>query len=145
MLTRYPQLTQILTSTSVPISTPPLNTFLLVYPVPWSVWSIEPTSPDRTTKSPPKVSWSTKPSRQSVFKQIYGSQEGKVHQHSRASKAQSVLGLNSGSNVQGIHLLENSGRSKNFSYNLQSANPSRNKTKLRPPMEENWTGVRERC
>lgn len=145
MLTGYPQLTQILTSSSVPISTPPLNTFLLVYPVPQSVWSIEPTSPDQTTKSPPKVSWSTKPTRKSVFKQVYSSQEGKVHQHSRASKAQSALGLNSVSNMQGIHLLENSGRSKNFSCNLQSANPSRNKTKLRPPRNENWSGVRERC
>ena len=48
----------------------------------------------------------------------------------RASKAQSVLGLNSVSNVQGMHLLENSGRSKNFSHNLQSANPSRNKDHL---------------
>ncbi|XP_058926952.1 inversin isoform X3 [Kogia breviceps] len=90
----------------------------------------------RTTKSPPKGSSGTKPTRHSVLKQIYGSQEGKVHQPTRSSKAHSVLGLNSVSNLQCIHLLENSGRSKNFSYNLQSANPSRNKTKLRLPMEE---------
>ncbi|XP_068407863.1 inversin isoform X2 [Eschrichtius robustus] len=90
----------------------------------------------RTTKSPPKGSSGTKPTRHSVLKQIYGSQEGKVHQPRRSSKAHSVLGLNSVSNLQCIHLLENSGRSKNFSYNLQSANPSRNKTKLRLPIEE---------
>ncbi|XP_067599917.1 inversin isoform X4 [Pseudorca crassidens] len=90
----------------------------------------------RTTKSPPKGSSGTKPTRHSVLKQIYGSLEGKVHQPTRSSKAHSVLGLNSVSNLQCIHLLENSGRSKNFSYNLQSANPSRNKTKLRLPMEE---------
>ncbi|XP_026961164.1 inversin isoform X2 [Sagmatias obliquidens] len=90
----------------------------------------------RTTKSPPKGSSGIKPTRHSVLKQIYGSQEGKVHQPTRSSKAHSVLGLNSVSNLQCIHLLENSGRSKNFSYNLQSANPSRNKTKLRLPMEE---------
>ncbi|XP_033287085.1 inversin isoform X2 [Orcinus orca] len=90
----------------------------------------------RTTKSPPKGSSGTKPTRHSVLKQIYGSPEGKVHQPTRSSKAHSVLGLNSVSNLQCIHLLENSGRSKNFSYNLQSANPSRNKTKLRLPTEE---------
>ena len=76
MLSRYPQHTQIFTFSSVPISTPPLNTFLLC-PMPPSIWSIEPTSPDRTTRSPPKLSWSTKPSRQSVFKQTCGSQSGK--------------------------------------------------------------------
>ncbi|XP_057576183.1 inversin isoform X9 [Hippopotamus amphibius kiboko] len=84
----------------------------------------------RTTKSPHKGSSGIKPTRHSVLKQIYGSQEGKVRQPTRSSKAHSVLGLNSVSNLQCIHLLENSGRAKNFSYNLQSANPSRNKTKL---------------
>ncbi|XP_073662436.1 inversin isoform X3 [Tursiops truncatus] len=49
----------------------------------------------RTTKSPPKGSSGTKPTRHSVLKQIYGSQEGKVHQPTRSSKAHSVLGLNS--------------------------------------------------
>lgn len=39
------------------------------------------------------------------------------------------------SNLQCLHLLENSGRSQNFSYNLQPANPSRNKLKLRRPQE----------
>ncbi|XP_027405571.1 inversin isoform X5 [Bos indicus x Bos taurus] len=90
----------------------------------------------KTTKSPPKGSSGTKPTRHSVLKQIYGSQEGKVRQRTRSSKAHSVLGLNSVSNLQCIHLLENSGKSQNFSYNLQSANPSRNKLKLRLPKEE---------
>ncbi|XP_040095004.1 inversin isoform X5 [Oryx dammah] len=89
----------------------------------------------KTTKSPPKGSSGTKPTRHSVLKQIYGSQEGKVRQPTRSSKAHSVLGLNSVSNLQCIHLLENSGRSQNFSYNLQSANLSRNKLKLRLPKE----------
>ncbi|XP_011975631.3 inversin isoform X7 [Ovis aries] len=89
----------------------------------------------KTTKSPPKGSSGTKPTRHSVLKQIYGSQEGKVRQPTRSSKAHSVLGLNSVSNLQCIHLLENSGRSQNFSYNLQSANPSRNKLKLQLPKE----------
>ncbi|KAF4025536.1 hypothetical protein G4228_017426 [Cervus hanglu yarkandensis] len=89
----------------------------------------------KTTKSPPKGSSGSKPSRHSALKQIYGSQEGKVRQPTRSSKAPSVLGLSSVSNLQCLHLLENSGRSQNFSYNLQSANPSRNKLKLRLPKE----------
>ncbi|XP_020922326.1 inversin isoform X9 [Sus scrofa] len=95
----------------------------------------------RTTKSPPKGSSATKLTRHSVLKQIYGSQEGKLRQPTRSSKAHAVLSLNSVSNLPCIHLLDNSGRSKNFSYNLQSANPSKNKTKLRLPMEENCLGT----
>ncbi|XP_046515491.1 inversin [Equus quagga] len=84
----------------------------------------------RTTKSPSKGISGTKSTRHSVLKQIYGcSQEGKVHHPTRSSKAHSVLRLNSVSNLQYIHLSENSGRSKNFSYNLQSAIQSKNKTK----------------
>ncbi|KAB0360577.1 hypothetical protein FD754_004733, partial [Muntiacus muntjak] len=89
----------------------------------------------KTTKSPPKGSSGGKPSRHSALKQIYGSQEGKVRQPTRSSKAPSALGLSSVSNLQCLHLLENSGRSQNFSYNLQSAIPSRNKLKLRLPKE----------
>ncbi|KAB0353857.1 hypothetical protein FD755_023449 [Muntiacus reevesi] len=89
----------------------------------------------KTTKSPPKGSPGGKPSRHSALKQIYGSQEGKVRQPTRSSKAPSALGLSSVSNLQCLHLLENSGRSQNFSYNLQSAIPSRNKLKLRLPKE----------
>lgn len=91
----------------------------------------------RTTKNPSKSSSGTKATRQSVLKQIYGcSQEGKVHHPARSSNAHSVLRLNSVSNLQCIHLLENSGRSKNFSYNLQSATQTKNKRKPRLPVEE---------
>lgn len=98
----------------------------------------------RTAKNPSKSSSSTRATRHSVLKQIYGcSQEGKVRHPTRSSKAQSVLRLNSVSNLQCIHLLENSGRSKNFSYNLQPATQSKHKTKPRLPVEEdcvrgNW-------
>ncbi|KAF6327456.1 inversin [Rhinolophus ferrumequinum] len=90
----------------------------------------------RTAKNPSKSSSGTKPTRHSVLKQIYGcSQEGKVHHPARSSKAHSALRLNSVSNLQCIHLLD-CGRSKNFSYNLQSATHSKNKTKPRVPVEE---------
>ncbi|KAF0883934.1 inversin [Crocuta crocuta] len=95
------------------------------------------TAVNRTTKSSSKGSSGTKSTRHLVLKQIYGcSQEGKVPHPTRSSKAHSVLRLNSVSNLQCIQLLENSGRSKNFSYNLQSATQSKTKTKLRPPLEE---------
>ncbi|XP_034520093.1 inversin isoform X3 [Ailuropoda melanoleuca] len=95
------------------------------------------TAVTRTTKSPSKGSSGTKSTRHLVLKQIYGcSQEGKVPHPTRSSRAHSVLRLNSVSNLQYIHLLENSGRSKNFSYNLQSATQSKTKTKLRPLLEE---------
>ncbi|XP_021572852.1 inversin isoform X2 [Carlito syrichta] len=91
----------------------------------------------KTPKSPPKGISGPKSTKHSVLKQIYGcSQEGKVHHPTRSSKAPSALHLNSVSNLQCIHLPENSGRSKNFSYNLQSATKSKNKTKLRLPVEE---------
>ncbi|XP_012624449.2 inversin isoform X4 [Microcebus murinus] len=91
----------------------------------------------RAPKSPSKGTSGTKSTKHSVLKQIYGcSQEGKVHHPPRSAKAPSALRLNSVSNLQCIHLLENSGRSKNFSYNLQSATQSKNKTKLRLPVEE---------
>ncbi|XP_035930027.2 inversin isoform X4 [Halichoerus grypus] len=95
------------------------------------------TAVTRTTKSSSKSSSGTKSTRHSVLKQIYGcSQEGKVPHPTRSSRAHSVLRLNSVSNLPCIHLLENSGRSKNFSYNLQSATQSKPKIKLRPPLEE---------
>ncbi|XP_027964585.1 inversin isoform X3 [Eumetopias jubatus] len=96
------------------------------------------TAVTRTTKSSSKgSSGTTKSTRHSVLKQIYGcSQEGKVPHPTRSSRAHSVLRLNSVSNLQCIHLLENSGRSKNFSYNLQSATQSKPKIKPRPPLEE---------
>uniref|UniRef100_A0A8C0TB10 Inversin n=2 Tax=Canis lupus TaxID=9612 RepID=A0A8C0TB10_CANLF len=95
------------------------------------------TAVTRTTKSLSKGSSGAKSTRHSVLKQIYGcSQEGKVPHSTRSSRTHSVLHLNSVSNLQCIHLLENSGRSKNFSYNLQSATPPKTKTKLRPSLEE---------
>ncbi|XP_048639259.1 inversin isoform X3 [Marmota marmota marmota] len=85
----------------------------------------------RVPKSPSKGISGTKSTRHSVLKQIYGcSLEGKVHHPTRLSRAPPALHLNSVSNLQCIHLLENSGRSKNFSYNLQSAAKSKNKPKL---------------
>uniref|UniRef100_A0A8D2JQI6 Inversin n=1 Tax=Sciurus vulgaris TaxID=55149 RepID=A0A8D2JQI6_SCIVU len=86
----------------------------------------------RVPKSPSKGISGTKSTRHSVLKQIYGcSLEGKVHHHpTRLSKAPPALHLNSVSNLQCIQLLENSGRSKNFSYNLQSATKSKSKPKL---------------
>ncbi|XP_037654473.1 inversin isoform X2 [Choloepus didactylus] len=92
---------------------------------------LKPSRERRSAKSPPKGSSGAKSTKHLVLKQIYGcSQEGKVPHPTRPSKAPSVLRLNSVSNLQCIHLLENSGRSKNFSYNLQSAIQSKNKTKL---------------
>ncbi|XP_037349588.1 inversin isoform X3 [Talpa occidentalis] len=94
------------------------------------------TAVSRATKGSSKSSSGTKATRHAVLKQIYGSQEGKVHHSTRSSKTHSVLRLNSVSNLQCIHLLENSGRSKNFSYNLQSATQSKSRAKLRLPLEE---------
>ncbi|XP_078229432.1 inversin isoform X2 [Callithrix jacchus] len=95
------------------------------------------TAVSKAPKSPLKGTTGTKSTKHSLLKQIYGcSQEGKIHHPTRSIKAPSVLRLNSVSNLQCIHLLENSGRSKNFSYNLQSATLPKNKTKPRVPMEE---------
>ncbi|XP_073907480.1 inversin isoform X10 [Castor canadensis] len=86
---------------------------------------------NRMPKSPSKGTLGTKPTKHSVLKQIYGcSQEGKIHHSTRPSKAPAVLRLNSVSNLQCIHLLESSGKSRNFSYNLQSTSQSKNKPKL---------------
>ncbi|XP_069866841.1 inversin isoform X1 [Dipodomys merriami] len=84
----------------------------------------------RMPKSLAKSTSGTKLTKHSVLKQIYGcSQEGKVYHPTRPSKAPPVLQLNSVSNLQCIHL-ESSRKSKNFSYNLQSATQSKNKPKL---------------
>ncbi|KAL1776837.1 inversin isoform X6 [Sigmodon hispidus] len=88
-------------------------------------------SVSRTPKSPSKGMSATKSARQSVLRQIYGcSQERKVHNAFKSFKAPPpVLRLNSVNNLQSIHL-DNSGRSKKFSYNLQPASQSKNKPKL---------------
>ncbi|KAM6183909.1 inversin [Erethizon dorsatum] len=89
------------------------------------------TAVSRTSRSPSKGITGTKSTKHSVLKQIYGcSQEGKVYHPTRSSRPPPVLHLNSASNLQCIHLLENPGRSKNFSYNLQSATQSKNKPKF---------------
>ncbi|KAM5298481.1 inversin [Ctenodactylus gundi] len=85
----------------------------------------------RSPRNPSKGTMSTKSTKYSVLRQIYGcSQEGKVHHPSRPSRAPPALCLNSVRNLQCINLPENSGRSRNFSYNLHSATHSKNKPKL---------------
>lgn len=49
MLSRYPPYIQIFISFCTPISTPTLNTFVLVYLVPLPIWLIGPRSPDSHT------------------------------------------------------------------------------------------------
>ncbi|XP_059110318.1 inversin isoform X4 [Peromyscus eremicus] len=88
------------------------------------------TSVSRTPKNPSKGMSATKSARHSVLRQIYGcSQEGKVHHAIKSSKVPPVLRLNSVNSLQSIHL-DNSGRSKKFSYNLQPASQSKSKPKL---------------
>nr|XP_002708193.1 inversin isoform X1 [Oryctolagus cuniculus] len=83
----------------------------------------------KAPKSPSKGTSGTKSTKHLVLKQIYGcSQEGRVRHPPRSSKAPTVLHLNSVSNLQCIHLTEDSGRSKNFSYNLRSATQSKKHT-----------------
>ncbi|XP_052570922.1 inversin isoform X5 [Peromyscus californicus insignis] len=88
------------------------------------------TSVSRTPKNPSKGMSATKSARHSVLRQIYGcSQEGKVHHAIKSSKVPPVLRLNSVNSLQSIHL-DNSGRAKKFSYNLQPASQSKSKPKL---------------
>ncbi|CAH6790376.1 Invs [Phodopus roborovskii] len=85
---------------------------------------------NRMPKSLSKGMSATKSARHSVLRQIYGcSQEGKVHHAIKSSKGPPVLCLNSVNSLQSIHL-DNSGRTKKFSYNLQPASQSKNKPKL---------------
>nr|XP_042127097.1 inversin isoform X5 [Peromyscus maniculatus bairdii] len=88
------------------------------------------TSVSRTPKNPSKGMSATKSARHSVLRQIYGcSQEGKAHHAIKSSGVPPVLRLNSVNSLQSIHL-DNSGRSKKFSYNLQPAGQSKSKPKL---------------
>ncbi|XP_061220706.1 inversin isoform X3 [Neopsephotus bourkii] len=69
-----------------------------------------------------KTSSAIKPSKQSILKQIYGrSQEGKAYQPtSPPSKLKlSDVQLVSVNNLQCVNLLENMGKSKQFSYNMR--------------------------
>ncbi|XP_065523902.1 inversin isoform X3 [Lathamus discolor] len=69
-----------------------------------------------------KTSSAIKPSKQSILKQIYGrSQEGKAYQPTRPpSKLKlSDVQLVSVNNLQCVNLMENMGKSKQFSYNMR--------------------------
>ncbi|XP_064362845.1 inversin isoform X5 [Dromaius novaehollandiae] len=77
----------------------------------------------KNLKSINKASSAIKTSKQSILKQIYGrSQEGKVYQPARPpSKLKlSEVHLASVNNLQYVNLLENMGKSKQFSYNMRS-------------------------
>ncbi|KAF1436482.1 Inversin, partial [Pygoscelis papua] len=78
----------------------------------------------KNLKSINKTSPAIKTSKQSILKQIYGrSQEGKVYQPTRPpSKLKlSDVQLVSVNNLQCVNLLENMGKSKQFSYNMRPA------------------------
>ncbi|XP_067147191.1 inversin isoform X4 [Apteryx mantelli] len=77
----------------------------------------------KNLKSTNKASSAIKTSKQSILKQIYGrSQEGKAYQPARPpSKLKlSAVHLASVNNLQYVNLLENMGKSKQFSYNMRS-------------------------
>ncbi|XP_043835482.1 inversin [Dromiciops gliroides] len=78
----------------------------------------------KTPKSTNKNNSLIKQNKQAVLKQIYGcSQEGKVHHAVRPSSKPplSAMHLISVSNLHYVHLLENNGKPKNFSYNMRPA------------------------
>ncbi|NXN99463.1 INVS protein, partial [Rhinopomastus cyanomelas] len=72
-------------------------------------------------KSVNKTSSAMKTSRQSILKQIYGrSQEGRACQPARPPKLTPAdVPLVSVNNLQGVNLLENMGKSRQFSYNMR--------------------------
>nr|XP_009919226.1 PREDICTED: inversin [Haliaeetus albicilla] len=84
----------------------------------------------KNLKSINKTSSAIKTSKQSILKQIYGrSQEGKVHQPTRPpSKLKlSDVQLVSVNNLQCVNLLENMGKSKQFSYNMRPTTAAKSK------------------
>ncbi|XP_055461223.1 inversin isoform X2 [Psammomys obesus] len=83
----------------------------------------KPISVSRTPKSLSKGMSATKSARQSVLRQIYGSHPNKC------PRVPPVLHLSSVNSLQSIHL-DNSGKSRKFSYNLQPGSQSKNKPKL---------------
>ncbi|NXH15412.1 INVS protein, partial [Bucco capensis] len=89
----------------------------------------------KNLKSINKTSSAIKTSKQSILKQIYGrSQEGKVYQPTRPpSKLKlSDVQLVSVNNLQCVNLLENMGKSKQFSYNMRPTTAAKSKnTKLK--------------
>ncbi|NXL10515.1 INVS protein, partial [Mesembrinibis cayennensis] len=84
----------------------------------------------KNLKSINKTSSAIKTSKQSILKQIYGrSQEGKVYQPTRPpSKLKlSDVQLVSVNNLQCVNLLENMGKSKQFSYNMRPSTAAKSK------------------
>ncbi|XP_068792443.1 inversin isoform X8 [Struthio camelus] len=84
----------------------------------------------KNLKSINKTSSALKTSKQSILKQIYGrSQEGKVYQPARPpSKLKpSDVHLASVNNLQYVNLLENMGKSKQFSYNMRPTTAAKSK------------------
>ncbi|NXW45597.1 INVS protein, partial [Nyctiprogne leucopyga] len=84
----------------------------------------------KNLKSMNKTSSPIKASKESILKQIYGrSQEGKVCQPTRPpSKLKlSDVQLVSVNNLQCVNLLENMGKSKQFSYNMRSTTATKSK------------------
>ncbi|NXY43386.1 INVS protein, partial [Ceuthmochares aereus] len=85
----------------------------------------------KNPKSINKTNSAIKPSKQSILKQIYGrSQEGKGYQPTRPpSKLKlSDVQLVSVNNLQCVNLLENMGKSKQFSYNMRPTTATKSKT-----------------
>ncbi|NWU55278.1 INVS protein, partial [Dromas ardeola] len=84
----------------------------------------------KSLKSVNKTSSAVKTSKQSILKQIYGrSQEGKAYQPARPpSKLKlSDVQLVSVNNLQCVNLLENMGKSKQFSYNMRPTTAAKSK------------------
>ncbi|XP_072460611.1 inversin isoform X2 [Notamacropus eugenii] len=84
----------------------------------------KPVSSCKTPKPTNKSNSLIKQNKQTVLKQIYGgSREGKAHHPIRPSSKPplSAMHLISVSNLQYVPLLENNGKSKNFSYNMRPA------------------------
>ncbi|XP_035406511.1 inversin isoform X1 [Cygnus atratus] len=85
----------------------------------------------KNLKSVNRTSSAIKTSKQSILKQIYGrSQEGKVCQPARPSSKLKVsdVPLVSVNNLQYVNLLENMGRSKQFSYNMRLTTAAKSKS-----------------
>ncbi|XP_074052831.1 inversin [Macrotis lagotis] len=100
----------------------------LVFQVAWKKQlnpkASKPVSSCKTPKSTNKSNSFIKQNKQAVLKQIYGCcQEGKVHHPLRPSSKPPLpaMHLISVSNLQYVHLLDNNGKSKNFSYNMRPA------------------------
>uniref|UniRef100_A0A8C3F0F0 Inversin n=1 Tax=Chrysemys picta bellii TaxID=8478 RepID=A0A8C3F0F0_CHRPI len=86
----------------------------------------------KNLKSINKSNSAIKTSTQSILKQIYGrSQEGKVCHPARPSSKHKLSDVHviSVSNLQYVHLLENEGKLKQFSYNMRPTTAAKSKTK----------------